>query len=184
MTVELHDIVRFMGLLYSARYDEAAGLADSLAAERFEITRAWTKVPYLTRWTLQGKRFEGDVQVAFLHRFQRSDADEMHDHPWPFTTVILAGGYFEATPGEGWAGGDGPVVKRWLPPGSVLYRPATWIHSVQIPDGAEAWTLVLRGPKERSWGFWCPKVGYRPWREHLAAAEATGDGCGGKDGAK
>lgn len=82
------------------------------------------------------------------------------------------------TPGEGWKDGDGPTVKTWYAPGSVLRRNALWIHSVQIPEGEEAWTLVLRGVKQRSWGFYCPKSGYKPWREHLAAAEATGRGCG------
>lgn len=174
---------RFLELLALKRYDEAAAMADGLAAERFEITRSWEQVPYLTRWTLHGRRFEGSDDAVFLHRFQRSDADEMHDHPWPFTSLILAGGYDEVTPGEGWANGNGPTARTWYAPGSVLHRPAVWIHSVRIPEGAEAWTLVLRGVKERSWGFWCPQVGYRPWREHLAAAEATGNGCGGKEGA-
>lgn len=152
-------------------------LADRFARERFEITRAFTQEPYLTRWTLSGKRFEGDGRAVFVHRFQRSDADEMHDHPWPFTSVILAGGYHEITPGEGWADGSGPTVRRWRGPGRILRRPARWIHRVEIAPGAEAWTLILRGVKERSWGFWCPFKGFIPWRQHLAMAEATGDGC-------
>lgn len=70
---------RFLEMLYLRRYDEAALLADTFAGERFEITRQRDQVPYLTRWTLAGKRFEGDDKAVFLHRFQRSDADEMHD---------------------------------------------------------------------------------------------------------
>lgn len=170
--------LRLMELLHLRRYDDAGRFADTIATERHEITRQWEKLPYLTRWTLQGQRFEGQDKAVFLHRFQRSDADEMHDHPWPFTSVILAGGYYEVTPHVGWKDGDGPTKRIWYGPGAVLHRPATWIHSVQIPEGQEAWTLILRGPKERSWGFWCPKIGYRPWRDHLAAAEATGNGCG------
>lgn len=153
-------------------------VADVVASERFEITRTWTNTPYLTRWTLLGRRFAGDGLAVFLHRFHRSDADEMHDHPWPFVSVILAGGYFEKTPAPGWSNGSGPTRTLWYGPGSVLRRPARWIHSVLIPDGADAWTLIIRGRKERSWGFWCPASGYTPWRVHLANAERTGSGCG------
>jgi hypothetical protein len=151
--------------------------ADRYASERFEITRSWEAVPYLTRWTLSGKRFEGLGRALFLHHFHRSDADEMHDHPWPFTSVILAGGYYEVTPARGWANGVGPTQRRWYGPGRVITRPAKWIHRVEIPAGRDAWTLIIRGRKERGWGFWCPVVGYLPWREHLANAERTGRGC-------
>jgi hypothetical protein len=154
-------------------------LADRLASEKHVITRDLAKIPYLTRWTLLGQRFKGDGNAVFLHRFQRSDADEMHDHPWPFISIILSGGYWENTPGPGWSNGVGPIQRRWFNPGRVLYRPARWIHSVEIPDGKEAWTLILRGKKQRSWGFWCPN-GYTPWRVHIANAEATGQGCGGE----
>jgi hypothetical protein len=151
-------------------------LVDRVALERFEISRSWTAEPYLTRWTLLGRRFTGERRAMFLHRFQRSDYDEMHDHPWPFTSVILWGGYFEETPGTGWKNGVGPREKHWYGPGRILRRPAHWIHRVIIPEGCEAWTLVLRGKKERSWGFWCPS-GWRHWQEHLKKMEATGSGC-------
>lgn len=157
-------------------------IADRLTSERFEITRSWEATPYLTRWTLSGSRFGRDPghreRAVFLHHFHRSDADEMHDHPWAFTSIILAGGYYEVTPASGWANGVGPVQRRWYGPGRVLTRPAKWIHRVETPAGREAWTLILRGKKEKSWGFFCPHIGYRPWREHLAAAERTGHGCG------
>lgn len=150
-------------------------LADKLG-ERHDIRRPG-EGPYLTRWVLQGKRDEGNDGAVYLHRFHRSDADEMHDHPWPYTSLIIAGGYFERSPAPGWSDGCGSVVTRWYAPGSVLVRPAKWIHSIVIPDGCDCWSLVFRGPKERSWGFWCPGVGFRPWRDHAAKLEATGCGC-------
>jgi hypothetical protein len=152
-------------------------LADRFAGERFVITRQGDPTPYLTRWTLLGRRFEGDNRV-FLHRFHRSDLDELHDHPWPFVSLILAGGYHEVTPAAGWKNGDGPTRRRWYGPGRILRRPADWIHRVEIPEGRECWTLVCVGTKVRSWGFWCPRVGFRSLREHLAAARLTGGrGC-------
>lgn len=154
-------------------------LADRIARERFDITRSWTNVPYLTRWSLLGQRQEGTWAV-YLHRFQRSDYDEMHDHPWPFTSIILAGGYWEETPARGWVNGLGPRQKRWYGPGRILTRPANWVHRVVIPDGQEAWTLIVRGKKQRGWGFWCPLTGFMPWRQHLANMDMTGSGCGGE----
>lgn len=158
-------------------FDYLSRLIDRVAKERFEITRSWTEIPYLTRWTLSGKRFDSKNAV-FMHRFQRSDADEMHDHPWPFTSLILLGGYYEITPAKGWANGIGPTKRVWYGYGRLLRRPANWIHRVEIPEGQEAWTLIFHGEKVRSWGFWCPHIGFRPWREHIAAAELNnGSGC-------
>lgn len=120
---------------------------------------------YLTRWTVLGKRYSGQYR-AFLHLFHRSDADALHDHPWSFITLILWGGYFEQT----------PKGTRWRPPGSLLFRPALWKHRVVIPPGKKALTLVITGPKKRSWGFYCEQS-WRPWREHAKAEERTGNGC-------
>lgn len=152
-------------------------IANRYAIERFEITRSWEQAPYLTRWTLSGKRFEGNGRAVFLHHFERSDADEMHDHPWRFVSLILAGGYYEVTPAKGWVNGIGPTQKRWYGPGRILTRPAEWIHRVEIPPGRCCWTLILRGVRVRSWGFHCPNLGFVPWRTHLANSEHTG-GCG------
>lgn len=151
-------------------------LADLVARERFDITRLWTQEAYLTRWTLLGKRSDGKY-ATYLHRFHRSDADEMHNHPWPFVSVILAGGYWEQTPGPGWSNGDGPTRRRWYGPGRVLVRPANWIHSVLIPEGRESWSLIFRGVKCQSWGFFCPRTGFINWRDHHAKTEQTGSGC-------
>lgn len=62
------------------------------------ITRAWTNRPYLTRWKVADFR----ERKVFLHYFQDSDSDELHSHPWGFTSLILSGGYYETTPARGW----------------------------------------------------------------------------------
>jgi hypothetical protein len=36
---------------------------------------------------------------------------------------------------------------------NARYRPALHQHTV-IPDPGGAWTLLVTGPKIRSWGFW------------------------------
>lgn len=142
------------------------------------ITRAWTTRPYLTRWTVA--KLPGGRKV-FLHHFQDSDSDAMHNHPWGFTSVILAGGYWEKTPVRGWVNGIGPTREQWYGPGRVLIRPARWIHAVRLPDGKggvprPCWSLLYIGIKVRSWGFWCPS-GFTPWREHLVNFYKYGSGC-------
>lgn len=156
------------------------------------ITRQWTVRPYLTRWklaTITDRAAPGqnpdDVlkRNVLLHHFQDSDADEMHNHPWPFVSLILSGGYWEKTPAAGWKDGVGPTKERWYGPGRVLIRPANWIHSVRLAgpksDPKPAWTMLYTGRKVQSWGFWCPFVGYIPWRKHLANYYKTGAGCPG-----
>lgn len=140
-------------------------LLSLLRRERFDIGRFGDT--YLVRWTLLGKRFEGTRRI-FLHRFLRGDADaDLHCHPWNFVSVILSGGYYEQTPsGTFWRG-----------PGSVLFRPANWRHRVIVPDGCECWTLVMVGPKRKSWYFHCSS-GPVPWRQYIGRAEVGLAGCG------
>lgn len=111
--------------------------------------------------------FEGDeylrryriIRLPFLrvyvHNILRSDRDRhLHDHPWSFWTLILEGKYREHML-------DG-VVERGK--GSIGWRPATSLHRVEIVE--PAWTLVVCGPKWRTWGFlgdnnqWIPNDKY------------------------
>jgi hypothetical protein len=174
-----------------------------LRRERHDIGRKGLP-DYLTRWTLWGKRF-GDKprHNVFLHCFHRGDAEPYcHDHPWPFWSLILWGGYWEITPcigivnqaraavrgllyhADGRAADDanpptvaGMVERRWYGPLSLLRRPAEWRHRVELPKGRKCWTLIWCGPKERSWGFWCPGKGFINWRQHQASQDAGGAGC-------
>lgn len=143
-----------------------------LGRERFEIGRAGDV--YLTRWTLLGRRFGGRWRV-FLHRFHRSDSDgACHDHPWPFVSVILWGGYWEHVPDPA---DPAETRRRWYWPGSVLIRPAEWRHRVEIPAGRRAWTVVWTGDKRRSWYFWCDGVRPVEWRQFVAREDAGRPGC-------
>jgi hypothetical protein len=130
---------------------------------RYEIGRAGSV--YLVRWTILGRRY-GPGSKLFLHWFHRSDADHFHDHPWPFWSLILWGGYWEHS----------DAGRHWYRPGRLLRRSATWRHRVVLPEGRRAWTLVWTGPREREWGFHCPG-GWRHWTEHQRQLEAAGDGC-------
>jgi len=89
---------------------------------------------------------------VYLHHIRRSDEDRcLHDHPWPFVTLILAGGYREVLPGG----------RRWREPGSFLSRRATFAHRIEVDR--PAWSLVFVGPKCRAWGFFT----LAGWRQFL-----------------
>lgn len=102
--------------------------------------------------------------IAFrLHEILRSDLERnAHDHPWPYVTIILRGGYVEQRFDE-----LGRVVsQRWHGPGSVLYRPANSWHRLHLPAGQSALTLFISGSKCQSWGFNVNGVKVH-WREYL-----------------
>jgi len=137
--------------------------------------------PYLTRYDILGTRFSNRWPKLFLHRFHRSDWDEaLHDHPWPFWSLILWSGYYEVTSGivEDVFGPGIAEKKRWYRAGSLLRRPADWTHRVELAPGREGktWSLVFAGKKSRSWGFHCPN-GWVGWRDFIARTDNGEAGC-------
>lgn len=143
---------------------------------------------YLRRWFIypRDKDFGKNKGKGrwYLHKFYRGDEDpHMHDHPWPFTSLILTRGYWEETPfvfndpnlndeqkshsiQTYVPGTSDPRRQVWYPPFSLLRRPATWKHRVVLQGTKPVWTIVKTGIKERSWGFWimdklCPWRGYK-----------------------
>ena len=72
-------------------------LLERLGRKRIVLDRV-SDQPYLERYYLfltDRKWFPFNV---FLHRFLKSDPDDVHDHPWPYATLILRGGYYEWVP--------------------------------------------------------------------------------------
>lgn len=134
--------------------------------ERLDVGRQGLDL-YLTRWLIRlpfGRRL-------MLHHFHHGDNEEyLHDHPWPFWSLILYGGYWEESEcasSELMSSSVAALPKtarRWFGPGSLLRRSATWRHKVILPPGKTCWTLVWTGRKQRSWGFW--PCGFMPWKEH------------------
>lgn len=120
--------------------------------------------PYLTRYTLASL---AGIEV-FLHVFHRSDSDELHDHPWPFVSLILWRGYVEEVASRSAADGDRSVDggrrvysetrykltrRKRVWPGMLLFRRASHAHRVELVREKPAITLVLTGRQVRRWGF-------------------------------
>lgn len=114
--------------------------------------------PYMERYWLKPYD-ERDGTSIRVHRILRSDRDDaFHDHPWPYVSIILRGGYVEHTPQGAEAFTAGCVLSR---------RASSW-HRLYVPEGGEAWTLFMMGPKLQPWGFLDPKTGNKvPWREWI-----------------
>jgi len=112
-----------------------------------------SKSPYLTRYYLflkDRKKFPFNV---FLHNFHRSDPDDLHDHPWPYATLILKGGYWEWIPKFD---SDGTIIgekKVWRAPGHFRTCNANSYHRIELEPGVDCWTLFMPGPQQREWGF-------------------------------
>lgn len=101
--------------------------------------------PYLTRLIL----LKTEKLSIYLHKFHRSDADDLHDHPWNFLSFILWRGYNEYYIDE-----RGAISRRRVWPGQIIYRPAEHAHRVVLIDNKPAYTLVIHGPYVRLWGFY------------------------------
>ena len=93
------------------------------------------------------------IAVRVHHILSSDDARAFHDHPWPYITVILKGGYFEITPffdDSGMYTGDYRVLRK---AGSILFRKANSWHRLEIVEGLDCWTLFCTGRKKQTWGF-------------------------------
>jgi hypothetical protein len=140
---------------------------------RFDILDEKTGDLYLRRWRI--------VQTPwfsiYLHKIASPDKDrDLHDHPWPFASLVLRGGYDERI---GVDTADAAIAQRpphtqtvrrgWL---SLAFRRATDAHRIVRLHRTPTWTLVLTGPRRRSWGFYTDR-GYVPWTTYLGLPEGS-----------
>jgi len=109
--------------------------------------------PYLERYYLflkDRKRFPFNV---FLHKFLKSDPDDVHDHPWPYATLIIKGGYWEWIPQFNKQGLKIGEISVWRSAGSFRTAPAHSFHRIELDPDVECWTLFMPGPQKQNWGF-------------------------------
>lgn len=108
--------------------------------------------PYLTRYYLFLKNRKWFPFNIFLHNFHKGDPDDLHDHPWPYITIILRGGYWE----------HNPKGRFWRAPGSVRIGTPRSLHRIELEPNVSTWTLFIPGPKLREWGFMDKGI----WKQH------------------
>lgn len=109
--------------------------------------------PYLERYYLFLKERKWFPFNVFLHKFLKGDPDDVHDHPWPYATLILKGGYYEWTPQFNSNGEMIGQFRHWRGPGHFRICRPTSYHRIELKEGVTAWTLFMPGPQIREWGF-------------------------------
>ena len=123
--------------------------------------------PYLERYYLFLKdrgRFPFNI---FVHKFLKGDPWDPHDHPWPYFTLILKGGYWEWIPTLDTLGHVYCEHPVWRGPGHFRVCSADSYHRIELEPGVTPWTLFIPGPHQRQWGFlrngnqWVPHFQYQ-----------------------
>ena len=139
---------------------------DKVGRKRIVLDRA-SNEPYLERYYLFLKdrnRFPFNV---FLHKFLKSDPDDLHDHPWPYATIILKGGYYEWIPNYDKNGKRLCEVAVWRKPGHFRVSSANSFHRIELDPAVTCWTLFMPGPQQREWGFMV-KDKWVQWEQYLS----------------
>jgi hypothetical protein len=149
---------------------------------------------YLTRRALRQPRPKDWLPSIYLHKFLRSDDDRhFHDHVGWSISIMLSAGYWEVTPDASRAMIQElphlvPSYRKrwtWVKPWTIRFRRATDPHFIALGRvvtrdkfGFETissnrtalhdipvWSLWIRGPWRREWGFYT-QDGWMPWHEY------------------
>jgi hypothetical protein len=137
-------------------------LLEQLGRKRIIMDRQDNE-PYLERYYLFLKDRTWFPFNMFLHKFLKSDPDDVHDHPWPYATLILKGGYWEWIPQFNAEGKRLGEIAHWRRPGHFRTSSATSFHRIELDPTVECWTLFMPGPHKREWGFLVAKQGRQQW---------------------
>lgn len=127
-------------------------LLERLGRKRIVMDRV-NNEPYLERYYVFLKDRKYFPFNVFLHKFLKSDPDDLHDHPWPYATLILKGGYWEWVPQFNSLGQKIGEIAKWRAPGHFRFCTAKSLHRIELDPDVECWTLFMPGPQQREWGF-------------------------------
>jgi hypothetical protein len=138
---------------------------------------------YLKRWYLL--RIPWFFSIRIHHILQPDIDRDPHDHPWPFISILLKGGYTEKwdtkeryihfnRPGDRFSGttiwsGKYKKVKH------INFHTTKHVHQIlhfSRPNGV--WSLFLTGREGRVWGFQT-RDGWIPWKEYMETHHAGPD---------
>lgn len=122
--------------------------------------------PYLERYYLFLKERTWFPFNIFLHKFLKGDPDDVHDHPWSYCSIILAGGYYEWIPQFDADGCKINEIRHWRQPGHMRFGRPESFHRIELKSGVTAWTLFMPGPHCRDWGFLVGKNPNTDWEHH------------------
>ena len=149
--------------------DKFLNLLDRMGRKRIILDRV-SEEPYLERYYVFLKDRKWFPFNIFLHKFLKSDPDDVHDHPWPYATLILKGGYWEWIPLFDEQGRKINEVAHWRGAGHFRISKATSYHRIELDPDISCWTLFMPGPQRKEWGFlvrnkWIPNEQYLEQRK-------------------
>ena len=133
-------------------FNQILNTLDRVGRKRIVMDRQDNE-PYLERYYIFLKDRKHFPFNVFIHKFLKSDPDDVHDHPWPYATLILKGGYYEWTPVFDVEGKKITETCRWRGPGHFRICSATSYHRIELDPNITAWTMFMPGPQKREWGF-------------------------------
>lgn len=119
------------------------------------MLRCWLSPPQPTT-AGQHAKYESGNAVLLHWILQPDDIPHLHNHPWEFTTRILAGGYVEERNGKGL------MAERTYNPGRFAMAGLGDFHRIASHHAGPgdphtgqggSWTLVTTGPRLQPWSF-------------------------------
>ena len=140
-------------------------LLEKLGRKRIVMDRV-NNEPYLERYYIFLKDRKWFPFNIFIHKFLKSDPDDVHDHPWPYATLILKGGYWEWIPQFNSLGQKIGEIATWRGAGHFRICSAKSFHRIELDPSITAWTLFMPGPQQREWGF-LNKGRWVQWEKYL-----------------
>ena len=146
-------------------------ILEKLGRKRIVLDRE-SNEPYLERYYLFLKDRKHFPFNVFLHKFLKSDPDDLHDHPWSYATIILKGGYYEWIPTYDTKGRKLTEVAVWRGPGSYRVSSADSFHRIELDPTVTCWTLFMPGPQQRDWGFMVRDT-WVQWEKYIKMKKAN-----------
>lgn len=104
-------------------------------------------VLHFRRWSL----IETSLFNVYVHRIYKHDEDEhLHNHPWNFVVLCLAGRYVERIGGKLHPMDSG---LRYVKPFSLRRRLRTAFHKIHSLETKHVTTLVFTWGERQEWGY-------------------------------
>lgn len=102
--------------------------------------------PYLERYYIFLKDRKNFPFNIFIHKFLKSDPDDLHDHPWLFISIPIYPGYWEYL--------ENQKEPHWRGPFNFKYASANTFHRIKLHDDYNyCWSIFITGKPIREWGF-------------------------------
>lgn len=106
--------------------------------------------------------------AVYLHRIARADRErDVHNHPWPFASLILRGGYEEEFAPAPFVhpalNAERRTWRRW----SFHRMPLSAAHRITAVRPRTVTLVFVGKPSGREWAFFTPDDGPIQWDEYL-----------------